>query len=124
VGNEIARPQEGNEIARLIEEGKSKEAAEAWVALIEQDARVVENPERRFQKWFDASASADSYTSSGDFGKKFFGVDDSPAWAQQHQAAFIQFMEALPEAVGQSSNPAIAALKERLVLWLDQGKRA
>jgi len=116
-----SRPQEGNEIARLIEQGKSKEAAEAWVALIEKDAKVLEDPARRFQKWFDTTASTDSYTGSGDFGKKFFDLDQSPEWARRHQAAFIQFIAALPAAVEQSSNPAISVLAQPLREWLRKG---
>jgi hypothetical protein len=110
----------GNAIARLIEQGKAVEAAAAWVAVIEKDSEIAENPVKALKGWLDAFDKAklfeedgkkeDVYAVVADFTKKYFAIDD-PQWGEDHAEQLLDFAAALPEAFGKSSNSNIQSLE-------------
>ena len=96
----------GNDIAKLIEQGKAKEAAAAWVAVIEQDAEIAQDPKAAFERWVAEFTNA-GVTGADAFAKKYFDIDDK-TWGGTHLNSIIEFIDALPDAVSRSSKPSLS----------------
>nr|NGX46589.1 hypothetical protein [Chlamydiota bacterium] len=108
----------GNDIAKLIEQGKTKEAAAAWVAVIEQDAEIAQDPGKALKGWISAfNANPNPLPVTNDFTKKFFDIDD-PKWGVDNAKQLLDFTMALPEAFGNSSNKSVQSLKPTLENWI------